>query len=426
MTDIYSNKITKKKEYFLYLVFFSLESFSFFNPVFIDRETGIYNKISAVAMILLLPSFAKNFFSKDEYLYTKPLKMLIVAILISIFSAYFYWGQSIIDSFYAIFFSVAGYFIYYFLHDIKVTSKTVEKLILYVGTLFMIVFILSFVLYPTKIVAYDSLELESRGFQRILINGAGFLFLLFFMALNKVYVKQGRKWVIILVLSYICILLSLTRLYILGSTLIAVVYMLQGRNVFLKVAIITGIIALVTIVPQLEVFQTLVDKTQSDLEVFKDYIRIQSANYYLGEFQPSFFTQIFGNGINSFQSNYGKKIMDLNKSSGFFIEDLGLIGLYINFGVLALVAYFMIFWKSFRTKMIESHVYTKMYIWFILFCSLTNYASFSGNFVVSIVLTLYLIEMNNVKSVAMAAKPKVQKSKYPMFATENFAVNRNV
>ena len=311
--------------------------------------------------------------------------------LFKIFSAYIFRGQDLFDSFLAAEYPVWGYAFYFYFVQRKTKIKNIEKIIFWVGMLFIIAFLISFVVFPTRLFQYNK-SVEDRGFQRILLTGSGFLFLLTFLALNKLLVKRTLKWTVILLLCYLCVILSLTRVYILSTGIISLFYIWKKQNVFLKTVILAAAYIVVTIVAQLPVTQRLLTKTQDDTEDIQDYIRFQSAQYYLTDFQPSIATLVLGNGFTyGDKTDYGRQ-MDQVQKQGFYVEDLGFLGLYIYMGILAIIAYIIIFYRSYKIKLPQKYFYLKMYVMFIFLNGVTNSGTFSESAVLSIVFTLYLFD----------------------------------
>ena len=102
--------------------------------------------------------------------------MILSALSLSIFSAALNWDQDWIDSFKA----TSPYMIYvlFFLLVIsKITISETEKIIVVFGILYMVLFTVSYLIFPNTILNVTQAYGDERGFQRIAINGIGFLFL---------------------------------------------------------------------------------------------------------------------------------------------------------------------------------------------------------------------------------------------------------
>lgn len=387
------NVVRQKRDNLAFILFFTLSSFAFFRPLALVGDNNPVLKYIYFAILLILIFYtASRIFKKNNYEFSLSIKLLMISIALSMLSAAIYRSQDVFDSFLAAEYPVMGYVFYFYLIKQKVKIVSLEKVILWVGVLFIIAFLVSFVAYPRHLFEYNE-SLEDRGFQRILLTGSGFLFLLTFLALNKILIKRSFKWMAILLLCYLCIVLSLTRIYILSTAVISVFYVWKKQQVAIKIALLALLYVGVTVVAQLNVTQQLFQKTQDDTEDIKDYIRYQAAQYYLTDFQPSLITRVIGNGFGyGTKTDYGREIIRL-QDQGYYVEDLGIIGLFIYLGIFAVVAYGIIFYKSFKIKVPRNFSYLKMYIFFVFLNGLTNSGTFSEAAVVSIVFALYIFDV---------------------------------
>ena len=111
------------------------------------------------------------------------------------------------------------------------------------------------------------------------------------------------------------------------------------------------------------------------------------------DFQKEPWTYALGNGFAFGRSAYGSRLVNLNTTQSLYIEDLGFIGLYIYAGIIAVLAYVIIFYKSFFAKIPEGFVYVKLFIAFLFLNGLTSFTSFSDSFVPAIVFCLYIMDV---------------------------------
>ena len=382
-----------------FVFLFTLFSVLFFDPVFLnDQKLPTY--IYAALNIFLLPYVVYYYFKRNsDYMFMGAMKLINIATLISVFCSYYFWNQPLRDAFIAVLFPLAGYNLYFYLIRKNVSAATIEGIIYIVGIAAVGAFFISFVLYPRQIFnnVFDSETGEfERGVQRIQLTGFGFIYLFFFMSLNKIFSNRKRmmKWVLLCAISYVCIVLSLTRTYIVFSTVIGLIYLFRNSNFFIKALIAGGIITGAVIIPNLTYVQNMVQLTKEDIGKNKEYVRIQAAEYFLNDFQRSPMTRVLGNGIAYGENEYGRHMENVNKIQGFYVEDLGLIGLYIYMGLLGVIAYVIIFYKGFREKLSDEFRYLKMFVAFLLFIGLNSYATYNASFIACIVFVLYLYEVD--------------------------------
>ena len=96
-------------------------------------------------------------------------------------------------------------------------------------------------------------------------------------------------------------------------------------------------------------------------------IRMRSARFYLTEFYPNFVNYIIGNGSSHMANAYGMKVMYYQTVFGYYLSDLGMLGVYVRLGVLYIIGVFLIFRKIFITPYDSRYTYFKyatiMLIW---------------------------------------------------------------
>jgi hypothetical protein len=388
-------KTAKRKGNFAFILLFTLSSFVFFRPLFLVSDNNPVPKyIYFVLLLWVTFSSLNSMFFKRPYQFSFPVKLLLLGIVASIISATTFRGQALFDSILAAEYPVLGYIFYFYLIERKVKITILEKVIIWAGLAFIVTFLISFLAYPTHLFQYNE-TLEDRGFQRILLTGSGFLFLFTFYALNRVLTKRTLKWMVILMVCYLCVILSLTRIYILSTAAISIFFIWKKQGAFIKLVLISLLYGAVIFISQLSFTQKLLSKTQDDTEDIQNYIRFQSALYYTTEFQISPATMVLGNGFGyGDKTEYGRKLGQL-QSQGFYVEDLGFLGLYVYMGVFAILAYVLIFYKSFKAKLPPEYLYLKMFIIFLFLNGLTSSATFGESTILAIALTLYLFDAVN-------------------------------
>ena len=176
------SKVTKSyNTHFTYILLFSLSSFYFFSPYGIS--TNAMKIVFGLFLLFLLPAALKAIFS-DKSAIGYAIKLLMIGVILSTFVAAFSWHQGIIISVFAATYMFT-YLLFFYLLRHKVKPPVIEKIIIVLGISFVIVYTISILSYPIPIFGdvyhYDT----QRGFQRIISNGAGFLFLALFLSLNK-------------------------------------------------------------------------------------------------------------------------------------------------------------------------------------------------------------------------------------------------
>jgi hypothetical protein len=132
-----------------------------------------------------------------------------------------------------------------------------------------------------------------------------------------------------------------------------------------------------------------------------------AANYFLTEFSPTVVSRIIGNGVPyGSDTTYGQFERNLWQQ-GIFLADVGLVAFYALFGIAAVIAYVMLWFRSFRIKVPAAFYHLQYYMAFLLGTSLTSNYIYSYSFIVTTVLVLYCftrIQEENSQKNATAVK----------------------
>jgi hypothetical protein len=75
------------------------------------------------------------------------------------------------------------------------------------------------------------------------------------------------------------------------------------------------------------------------------------------------------------------------------LSDIGIISFYALFGVFGVIAYIIIWIKSFTLKIPDQYRYAKYYLWFLLITCLTSDYTYSINSLIANVFALYIFHV---------------------------------
>jgi hypothetical protein len=306
--------------------------------------------------------------------------------------AYLSWGQSFKDSIIVTVPMLLWMFFFYLLYA-KISLNSIEKIILIYGVIYILLFFYQFTHSQTVIFGKKQ-EFMLRGITRILFSGGGIFFLSIFMAINKLTSKNNEKlfWVILSIFGIIIPILQVTRQYIAGVFILYLFHFIRNLSFPRKLIIITFFIGFLFYIRNSNsvIFTGLIEAQEENLQKGMDYIRIVSGTYFITEFSPHYINKLFGNGLPRGKvSNYGK-FVDSLKSEGLHMSDVGIIGFYAMFGILAVIGYILIWIKSFSLALPKNYYYLKYYLWFLLLTSLTSDNIYSYDYLIATVFVLYL------------------------------------
>lgn len=374
---------------FYFTLFFCLSSIQFFGAAIssLSLVYYIYDGIFIITVLMVIVNYKKSYYKS----FSIPVLLILIAELIAAFNATYSWGQDLVDSFKAIL-PYMAYLLFFLLIIWKFRDKEIEKIIVILGSAYIIVYLGSFLIYPT-ILFGNMGHGDDRGFQRIIINGFGFLFLFSFFSLSKYIINRKFLWLLIYLLSMVCIIMTLTRTLIFFSILFSAVFILRKSSNFTKImAVLAGALCFYIII-QMNFYKLLVAETHSELSDVKDNIRVQAIDYYLNDFSPNLFSKIVGNGqpYSNKNSSYTKFVDYLEDGRGLYTSDIGYIGLYVKFGILAIFSYLIFIYKTLKTSVSIENLYCKYFLIFIFAISFIIDAPFDTSFIPAIVLATYVL-----------------------------------
>ncbi len=403
-------RLTESKLVQPVILLFCIASSYFFRPVFVDIQLlkpGYYLMLILIIFLYFNKS-VKGHVSLKDMKFRKGINFTIFAIFFSVIPALLSWDQPLITTLIATL-PYLGYFFYYFLVTYKPDLIRLEKFIINLGLCCVVLSVIAVVIYPTILYGANKEDenIMDRGLARITIGCSGFIFLAFFLCINKYSVFRKKKWFSLSFFLLIGIFLSLSRQIIVGSLLIAAIYgFIQIKNNFKRILLIGGLTAGTFLVLNLPFVKNLIELTQDQSQNYKDNIRILSGRYFLTNFSPDLLTTLFGNGEAALnKSSYGNKMSDL-KDGGFYQSDVGFIGLYSKFGIVAILAWVFIFIRMITLKLKPEYMYVKLYLFLNLITGFTSSLIFSGDYMPSICIAIYIAEFaqnrNRARNVEMA------------------------
>jgi len=386
----------------LFIVLFCVSSVLLFRPVFIPDSVQYYVYYAMFFIAVLITAF--NFRKTLEFTFTRPVLLFLGAILISAFSATFFWSQGLFDSFMALPLYLS-YILFFLLIVWKEPVDDIESVIIALGVIYLIVYSVTFLSFPTPVFGNIESFSTDRGFQRVMLEGRGFLFLFSFYALGRFYNKREILWLGIFIVTVIGVMMLLTRTLIAGSLILWTLYILRKSKNINKVIAIVFIIGFVYLISQLNFSRLLFTQTMSQTENFNEYIRIKAVDYYLTEFSPNIYAKVFGNGEPFRNTGYANYITYIEKVLGLYTSDIGYIGMYTKFGLLSVIAYIGLIIGTFRIEVKEEYLYAKYFLYFVFVISIIIDSPFSNSFISSIVLALYILSSQDQSRVPKTEIP---------------------
>ncbi|GAB4031178.1 hypothetical protein [Spirosoma jeollabukense] len=377
--------MNKKAIFIFILVLVSLKVFD----AVIANQGLLKNACYGYMLLTILLSLPYFFSYKGGFVL--PVQLICLAIVISLFMAHYTWGQGIEYS--ATTIPYAMWFAFFYLLKLNPPIKTIENLVLIYGLIYIVLFLFQFTHTSTVYFGMHGEFKEERGVTRVNFPGGGVFFLSCFIAINRVTsaVRNRPLWLLYALTGLVIVVLQVTRQTILIMLVVYLVHFLKNVRLAYKIATISlfvlagyGFLNSGT-----SISQGLADQQKEDASAGGKYIRILAAEYFLTEFTPNPVSRVLGNGFFNDTSNYGKTLIVLLDKYGYALSDVGLVEVYVVFGVIALWGYLLILIKSIRIPLPPAYYYLKYYLWMIMITSLTADFLISFNFLITTVLVLY-------------------------------------
>lgn len=408
-----------------------LISLKFFDVRFLGDLIGI--KIPFL-FVLVQVFISLRYFFICEGSFVLPVQLLTFSMLFSVVSAYLVWDQSIIDSLVrTIPLTIVP--VFFLLHNFKFPINILEKVILIFGYIYLVLNIFQLLNPEIGYFGYALLDdsggyRESRGVTRIIFPGAGIFWLACFISLSKLISNRGNKYLMLPLAIYglMVPVLQATRQLI---AFIVILYFLHfgfQLSLLKKISISILILVLGLYISNLNlpVFEGLAQETNDLRGEGTKYIRFITGTYYLSEFSDTIYTKIFGNGFPNTKSVYGIVTSRL-ENKGMYIEDVGIIGLYSQVGIIAIIAWILIWYKSFTVNLPKEYYYCKYYLWLILFTSLTSGSIYNVSYAISTALVLFIfnqVELDKKNELKRIIKFLIRRKLSGVFKSNKFLVHQ--
>lgn len=382
----------------LFIFALVITSTRFFGANFLNHSFVNYSQfaIAFLAIAISLPYF----FSKPTG-FIFPVQVITVAIVISVFMAYVSWGQSFKDTLLVTIPMLLWPFFFY-LNHFKISVKLIEKIILFYGGMYILIYFYQYT-HPDVMLFGKSLWgdefVEDRGVLRIVPPGGAMFFLAVFISLNKftTAIKGRWIWLPLIIFGLITPVMQVTRITLFGVGIIYIFHFLRGKNIPKQVIMM---ISCVLIVLCMSIFYTeikqlngMVEAQQQTAQEGKEYIRVLAGTYFLTEFSPANINVILGNGVPYINFTfYGRFLEMLNEQYGYYLEDMGIIAIYVMYGIMGVVAYILIWIKSFIYKLPKEYQYVKYNLFFLFLNGFTTDNLNTSEFLLSTVFALYIYQ----------------------------------
>ncbi|WP_066627079.1 hypothetical protein [Labilibacter marinus] len=328
-----------KKTTYIFICF--LLSTCFWNLSFITRFLNL-NSIHFLTWTWCFCAFLffkRRIIFKEIYRkYYQYVFWIFLGVFISMFSAYFFWKQDFVQTF-KVQKGIYSFVLLLALYYVQPSEKDIITGLEWISILTIIIWIIVAVNPNLISIKEEVIEFESNtsksdfGYN---VHGIHFVVMLFYYKTQKYIEKFTWKYFTVAMLLLGFVFLFQNRSMLLGIFPI-LIYSLIKLKSKQKSLIIVSIVGFLTsfIIFSKSRWTLLLEQSQNEL-VDTDYNRWKSFYYYINDHSPNLFCNIFGNGVATIESDYGIYTNSL-EGNGIFISDLGMIGMWSDFGVIPII-----------------------------------------------------------------------------------------
>ena len=189
--------------------------------------------------------------------------------------------------------------------------------------------------------------------------------------------------------------MQVTRQFIAGVVLIYGIHFLRDQNLTRKLICASLFIGVCFFVAFSDhpAINGLREAQQETKKAGAKNIRLLAAEYFVMDLSPNTASRVLGNGVPYLDfSAYGREMSKLN-NRGFYLEDLGLVAVYAMYGILGLIAYFLIWYKSVTIPIPRKFHYTKYYLWFLFVTGFASLSLYHSYFLPTTIFALYIYQV---------------------------------
>jgi hypothetical protein len=221
------------------------------------------------------------------------------------------------------------------------------------------------------------------------------MILAYLIAFDRIFEKFDWLYFTHLMLSVIVVLLLGTRVMLLALVILSFVNILINKRVQNKFAVFFLFIcvAFISYFAMKDTIKDMMAETQKHSSQAENYIRVKAAEYYLTDFQKGVGSIVLGNGSPNDKSPYGALVKSINNRSGYYLSDIGILGIYVKYGILFAVVCFIIMFQGLFGKLHRDLHYIKYFMAYLLINMVVSTLPFETSYgIVEICIILYIID----------------------------------
>jgi hypothetical protein len=376
-----------------------------FNAIPFSIRIGSQLVVVALIIVLIIFRIIYHPEVKIRMNFATPVLLMILGSIPSYFIAKSYQNQDFIITVFASRL-IGFYLVYFFAHLYKVSIKFILQVIIIVGLVAVGLYFLQLSYYPKVIL--DIGMIKGRGTIRLFVGGMLCTQAAYFYFLNQFFSKNKLTYLFLSLLCLSIFILQGTRQLIFGLAFLTLINLLFTKRIqsrFLITLILSMAVISVFLVFR-EIFGEIYKVSANQAQYMGNGIRIKAARFFLTSFMPNKWAYLFGNGDSGLGSLYDQKIMLYALKYGFYIADIGILGDYIKYGVVFILAAIYMLVKVLTIKVGPEVQFLKYYILSQCFTLVAGNGIFGGADIV-LILILYVFDVNRAEILERKKLPEL-------------------
>lgn len=367
-------------------------------------EATWYNDFLSLAYIVFFCCAVPVIFRKySNTSISRCIKYLIFLFLGAIITGYLSSGQSLYNSLRAIgpTMLICMYFI---MIEYKISSRSIVQAFVIIFIINTIVHLFALGQFPDNVFAYSSVladraagDEDSRGIIRVAAPASDFVILCIFFVLNLRY--KSKKFLLLLIPLFTLLVMRGTRTPLIMTILLCCLYVTwKFKNKWVLFLIfffayfeLPAAYDSILKSNSNNIIVKYVKLTNAQVSNSEDDIRFEMAKYYIFDYNRTPLQVFWGNGVPFGTSSYGQKISE-NCDNGYFMDDVGYVQVYIQYGILGILIYLLLLYKIIKTPVVREYEYAKLFVIYYFMVSITG--CYLINQVYFMSFALYLMETN--------------------------------
>ena len=179
------------------------------------------------------------------------------------------------------------------------------------------------------------------------------------------------------------------------SSFLGLLFLFKNLSAIKRLSLIVIVFLIyLFVLPQIPIYNSLVETTKMQAESNKyesEDVRVQAYKFYMYEYQTNTLSHVLGNGVPSFTSVWGDKFKTITQARHVFAADVGWVGFYWYFGIIATFSLFVMFLKAALKKKDMDKEYLSYWFYYIIFACIASAPILYAYQILSVVTGLYLV-----------------------------------